>query len=82
MIYFDKPTQTKLVDGIFARAIHPDGYLFIGHSESLSGFTKCFAYASALKAPIYRRKKDVEGVARDVFATARNARGIAKEGTP
>ncbi len=43
MIYFDKPTQAKLVDGIFARAIHPDGYLFIGHSESLSGFTKCFA---------------------------------------
>ena len=58
MIYFDKPTQTKLVDGIFARAIHPDGYLFIGHSESLSGFTKCFAYVSALKAPIYRRKKE------------------------
>ena len=44
MIYFDKPTQSKLVDGIFARAIHPDGYLFIGHSESLSGFTKCFTY--------------------------------------
>ena len=35
MIYFDKPTQVKLVDGIFARAIAPDGYLFIGHSESL-----------------------------------------------
>jgi chemotaxis protein methyltransferase CheR len=59
MIYFDKPTQAKLVDGVFARAIHPDGYLFIGHSESLSGFTKCFAYASSLKAPIYRRKKEV-----------------------
>jgi chemotaxis protein methyltransferase CheR len=58
MIYFDKPTQTKLVDGVFARAIHPDGYLFIGHSESLAGFTKCFSYAAALKAPIYRRKKE------------------------
>jgi chemotaxis protein methyltransferase CheR len=68
MIYFDKATQTKLVDGIFARAIHPDGYLFIGHSESLSGFSKCFSYAAALKAPIYRRKKD--------------ACGISKEGTP
>jgi chemotaxis protein methyltransferase CheR len=74
MIYFDKPTQTKLVDGIFARAIHPDGYLFIGHSESLSGFTKCFTYASDLKAPIYRRKKDAPGVARD-------AAGVAREGT-
>ncbi|HVP19115.1 MAG TPA: protein-glutamate O-methyltransferase CheR [Spirochaetia bacterium] len=57
MIYFDKPTQMKLVDGIFARALHPDGYLFIGHSESLSGFTREFTYASALKAPIYRRKQ-------------------------
>ena len=58
MIYFDKQTQAKLVDDVFARAIHPEGYLFIGHSESLSGFTKCFAYVSALKAPIYRRKKE------------------------
>jgi chemotaxis protein methyltransferase CheR len=56
MIYFDKPTQLKLVDEIFARALHPEGYLFIGHSESLSGFTKRFTYASSLKAPIYRKK--------------------------
>jgi chemotaxis protein methyltransferase CheR len=58
MIYFDKATQVKLVDGIFARAIAPDGYLFIGHSESLSGFSKSFLYASLLKAPIYRRRKE------------------------
>ncbi|HEY9594859.1 MAG TPA: protein-glutamate O-methyltransferase CheR [Spirochaetia bacterium] len=58
MIYFDKPTQAKLVDGVFATAIHPDGYLFIGHSESLSGFSKCFVYASDLKAPIYRKRKE------------------------
>jgi chemotaxis protein methyltransferase CheR len=60
MIYFDKPTQEKLVDGIFARALQPDGYLFIGHSESLSGFTHCFTYASTLKAPIYRKKKEAK----------------------
>jgi chemotaxis protein methyltransferase CheR len=59
MIYFDKPTQARLVDGIFARAIHPDGYLFIGHSESLGGFSKSFQYAAELKAPIYRRKKEI-----------------------
>jgi chemotaxis protein methyltransferase CheR len=58
MIYFDKATQVKLVDGIFARAIAPEGYLFIGHSESLSGFSKTFLYASLLKAPIYRRRKE------------------------
>jgi chemotaxis protein methyltransferase CheR len=59
MIYFDKPTQMKLIDEIFARAIHPDGYLFIGHSESVTGFTRCFTYASAFKASIYRRKTEV-----------------------
>ena len=58
MIYFDKATQAKLVDGIFARVIAPDGYLFIGHSESLSGFSRAFQYASLLKAPIYRRRKE------------------------
>jgi chemotaxis protein methyltransferase CheR len=58
MIYFDKEAQAKLVDEIFARAIRPEGYLFIGHSESISGFTKCFSYCSPLKAPIYRRKKE------------------------
>ncbi len=56
MIYFDKQTQATLVDGVFARAIHPDGYLFIGHSESISGFSKRFRYAAILKAPIYRPK--------------------------
>jgi chemotaxis protein methyltransferase CheR len=73
MIYFDKPTQTRLVDEIFARAIAPDGYLFIGHSESLSGFTKRFIYASSFKAPIYMKKNDASGIKRD-------ASGISKEG--
>ena len=58
MIYFDKKTQATLVDGVFARAIHPDGYLFIGHSESISGFSTRFRYAAILKAPIYRPKKE------------------------
>ena len=58
MIYFDKETQEKLVDHIFADAIDPEGYLFIGHSESLSGFTRRFTYASLLKAPIYRRRQE------------------------
>jgi chemotaxis protein methyltransferase CheR len=58
MIYFDKKTQATLVDGIFARAIHPEGYLFIGHSESISGFSTRFRYAAILKAPIYRPKPE------------------------
>lgn len=60
MIYFNKATQTKLVDEVFAEALDPDGYLFIGHSESLSGFSRKFRYVTAFKAPIYRMKKETE----------------------
>lgn len=38
IIYFDKPTQ----EGLFARlcdCLRPGGYLFIGHSESLTGMS-------------------------------------------
>jgi chemotaxis protein methyltransferase CheR len=65
MIYFDKPTQLRLVDGIFSRAIHPEGYLFIGHSENLSSFTKCFTYASSLKVPVYRRRKEAFDITKE-----------------
>lgn len=44
MIYFDKPTQARLVDGVFASAIRPDGWLFIGHAESLMGTSERFSY--------------------------------------
>ncbi len=36
MIYFDGPTKSALVDR-FAQQLHPDGWLYIGHSESLVG---------------------------------------------
>jgi chemotaxis protein methyltransferase CheR len=60
MIYFNKETQAALVDGVFAGALDSQGYLFIGHSESLSGFSRSFRYASGLKAPVYRRKKEAD----------------------
>ncbi len=34
VIYFDKPTQCRLFDK-FANLLHDDGFLYIGHSESL-----------------------------------------------
>ena len=36
MIYFDGPTKEQLVHG-FARQLRPGGYLYIGHSERVSG---------------------------------------------
>src|SRR5262249_540905 len=36
MIYFDAPTKSTLIDR-FAQQLHPDGWLYIGQSESVSG---------------------------------------------
>lgn len=55
MIYFDRETQKRLIDGVFAAAIRPEGYLLIGHSESLSGKSEKFKYIKGLKASIYQR---------------------------
>lgn len=51
MIYFDRPTQQKLIDR-FWNIIAPGGYLFVGHSEGLSGVNHRFQY---VKPAIYRK---------------------------
>jgi chemotaxis protein methyltransferase CheR len=43
MIYFDKPTQQRLVDR-FWEIMESGGYLFTGHSESLTGVAHRFRY--------------------------------------
>lgn len=52
MIYFDKETIAQLVNKYY-EILSPGGYLFIGHSESLSGLTHPFKY----KAPCIYRKE-------------------------
>jgi chemotaxis protein methyltransferase CheR len=37
LIYFDKPTQQMVLERL-ADHLHPGGYLFLGHSETLAGF--------------------------------------------
>ncbi|WP_018873526.1 protein-glutamate O-methyltransferase CheR [Thioalkalivibrio sp. ALJ16] len=51
LIYFDKPTQKQLVER-FARLLRPEGFLFIGHSESLFRVTEAFRL---LEQTVYRR---------------------------
>jgi len=51
MIYFDKATQANVVNKL-AACLEPGGYLFIGHSESLSGIDTPLKY---VKPAIYRR---------------------------
>lgn len=50
-IYFDKPTQAAVARKL-ASALSPGGYLFIGHSESLSGMDHGLAY---VQPALYRK---------------------------
>lgn len=51
MIYFDKKTQEVLVNKI-AKYLAHDGYLFVGHSESLMGLNHELSY---VKPAVYRK---------------------------
>ena len=51
IIYFDKPTQERLLER-FCRHLSPDGYLFMGHSETLFGMDLPLAQVAPT---VYRR---------------------------
>jgi chemotaxis protein methyltransferase CheR len=51
MIYFDKPTQQKLVQRYW-ELLRPGGHLFIGHSESLTGIEHRYHY---VQPAVYRK---------------------------
>jgi len=51
MIYFDRPTQEKLINR-FYDYLEPGGHLFVGHSEGLSGVKHKFNY---VKPATYRK---------------------------
>ena len=52
MIYFDKKTQAGIVNR-FYNYLEDDGYLFIGHSESLNGVKSPFKY---IKPAVYKKE--------------------------
>src|SRR5262249_13119731 len=51
MIYFDRPTQERVVQKL-AAALEPGGYLFVGHAESLARISQCLEY---VRPAVYRK---------------------------
>ncbi|MFB3813887.1 MAG: protein-glutamate O-methyltransferase CheR [Terriglobales bacterium] len=54
MIYFDEAEQKRLVEK-FWRCLNPDGYLFVGHAESLFGLTDRFRMIHKNNGTAYQR---------------------------
>ncbi len=52
MIYFDKDHQKKLLGG-FYNSISKQGYLFLGHSETIHAISDDFIYKKILESPVY-----------------------------
>ncbi len=57
MIYFDRRTQTDLV-GRLSACLEPGGYLFVGHSESLTGVEHPLRY---IRPAVYRAGQGLFG---------------------
>ncbi|MDD3052074.1 MAG: protein-glutamate O-methyltransferase CheR [Candidatus Cloacimonetes bacterium] len=51
MIYFDKNIKSRVINALYEH-LKPEGYLFVGHSESLSGIEHKFKY---IKPAIYQK---------------------------
>jgi len=54
MMYFDEAEQKRLIEK-FARCLNPDGFLFVGHAESLLGLTKSFAIVHRNNGTAYQK---------------------------
>jgi len=54
MMYFDEAEQKRLINK-FYRCLNPDGYLFVGHAESLLGITDKFQMVHRNSGTAYQR---------------------------
>jgi chemotaxis protein methyltransferase CheR len=54
LIYFDQQSKTKVVSNLYNN-LNPNGYLFIGYSETLHGISKAFKLVSFPKAIGYKK---------------------------
>jgi chemotaxis protein methyltransferase CheR len=54
MMYFDEAEQKRLIEK-FYRCLNPNGYLFVGHAESLLGVTEKFRMVHKDSGTAYQR---------------------------
>ena len=54
MMYFDEAVQKRLIDK-FYRCLNPEGFLFVGHAESLLGLTEKFQMVHRNSGTAYQR---------------------------
>ena len=54
MIYFDSAEQKRLIEK-FHQCLNTDGYLFVGHAESLFGLTDKFCMIHENNATVYKQ---------------------------
>ena len=54
MMYFDEAEQKRLVEK-FYRCLNPEGYLFVGHAESLRGLSEKFQMLHSHSGTAYQR---------------------------
>lgn len=59
MMYFDEAEQKRLIEK-FYRCLTPDGFLFVGHAESLFGLTQKFSMVHRHNGTAYQRMEVVE----------------------
>ncbi len=55
LIYFDEQTQKKVIDR-FEKALAPNGYIFLGHAETLHGINDNFTFVHRNRGTAYRKK--------------------------
>jgi len=57
MIYFDEAEQKRLISKLW-RCLNPEGYLFVGHAESLFGLTDQFEMIHENNGTAYKRLEE------------------------
>ena len=59
MIYFDREHQKSLVANFYRSLSKTNGYLYIGHSETLHAISEDFMYVKLLDSPVYVPKERI-----------------------